>query len=65
MEEPFDFFTWIKEASTIRGLVIVAGLLGYSGASWANAETLQSLILFGVPALYGLFNMFRKDSSKK
>jgi len=64
-EEKFDVFTWIKEPSTIRGIVALAGVLSYGSAKWADADTLAAIIGFAVPAIYAIYNMFRKDSSKK
>ena len=64
-EEKFDFIVWIKEPSTIRGIIALAGVLGYGSARWADADILASIIGFAVPALYAIYNLFRKDSGKK
>jgi len=59
----FNFFEWIKQSSTIRGIIALATVLGYGGAKWADATTLQAIILALGPLFYAIYNMFRKDSN--
>lgn len=64
LNEPFNWYVWITQSSTIRGIIALATVLGFGGARWANFETLSMIILGIGPLVYGIYNLVRKDSSK-
>ena len=64
MKTPFNWYEWIKESSTIRGIIALATILGYGGARWVNAEMMQVIILGLGPLVYAVYNLVRSDSTK-
>jgi hypothetical protein len=59
----FDFYYWITQSSTIRGIIALASVLGYGTAKWANYDLLSTIILAAAPLVYGIYNLIRKDST--
>ncbi len=54
------FLEFLIQPSTIRGLVVLAGLFGYS----VNVTEPENIIV-GVASAIGLFETFRNGSKKK
>lgn len=61
----FNLYYWITQSSTIRGIIALAGVLGYGTAKWANYDLLSTIILAAAPLVYGIYNMVRKDSTDR
>ncbi len=62
-ERKFNLHFWITQSSTIRGIIALAGVLGYGTAKWANYDVLSAIILAVAPLAYAVYNMIRKDST--
>jgi hypothetical protein len=56
-----NFFDKLKEASSIRGIVILLGVIGYS----ITPDQVSDLVALAAVIVYGLYELFRTDSSQK
>ena len=61
MAKKVGWFEWLKQSSTIRGIIVLAGLVGWG----VSPETVEIFVGAGAAIAYAIYNLVRNDSVNK
>jgi len=60
-KDKVKWLEWLKESSTIRGIIVLAGLVGWG----VSPETVEVFVGAGAAIAYAIYNLVRNDSVNK
>ena len=61
MSQKVKWIEWLKQSSTIRGIIILAGLVGWG----VSPEDVEIFVGAGAAVAYAVYNILRNDSFKR
>ena len=61
MAKKVGWIEWLKQSSTIRGIIVLAGLVGWG----VSPETVEIFVGAGAAIAYAIYNLIRNDSVNK